>query len=97
MNLIIDISNFAAIFAKIWHNFTNITQNNLKFLLAVLLLPLEIEKRCWILWLKFLAKILIKFLNFKLFSWKMAQNMFFWSTLLKFARLSDLETLKETR
>ena len=26
----------------------------------------------------------------------MAQNMLFWSTLLKFARLSDLETLKQT-
>ena len=61
------------------------------------LLLLEIEERCLIVWLKFfLAKIFDKIFKIQLFLSKRAQIMLFRSTLLKFARPIDLETLTQT-
>ena len=97
MNIRLFLFTFSVIFAKIWHNIANIIQNKLKFLTAeccftvrdkIPLLNSSIEV---LLWLKFL----IKFSKLKLFSSKMAQNKILWSTLIKLAPLSDLETLTQ--
>ena len=93
MTIRLFLFTFSVIFAKIWHNFTKIVNTKLKFLMAEYVVTIRDRTallNCFIevFWLKFLIKIS----KSKLFSSKMAQNMLFWSTLLKFARLSDLET-----
>ena len=87
MNIRLFLFTFSVIFAKIWHNFAKIIQNELNFLRQSVVAIIRDRKTLLNCLIEdfFGKKLLIKFSKLKLFSSKMAQNKLSWSTLLKFA------------
>ena len=88
-----NLFTFSVIFAKISHNFANIIYHK-NFEKMSVIGAIRIGGTCetvWLesLWLKYLIKI---FKNSDFVSSKIAQNMFLWSALIKFANSGDPET-----